>query len=147
MYNFSLSSRLWDRPPNAPKATPIQPKTTYSIFLSFITSLQSLFLFFHFQYMAHSRYRVAEYHPRPRKTHDCTDFLPHFRLIAVYLTIRAKCLFLHKRASVAPLPCVCIEGCTFRADAIFPPMLPPAVKCALVNKNWTLKLYFLTYNL
>ena len=125
-----------------PNATPIQPKTTYSIFLSFITHLQSLFLFgsllpnFHFQYMAHSHHQVAEYHPRSRKTHDCADFFSHFNanlligvLIAVYLTIRAKCLCLHKRAFVAPLPCVCIEGCTFRAEAVFPAMLSPAVKC------------------
>ena len=49
--------------------------------------------------MAHSHHRVAEYHPRFQKAHDCADFFSHFNanlligvLIAVYLTIRAKCL-------------------------------------------------------
>ena len=55
--------------------------------------------------------RVIKDHTRSREAHDLTDFVSHFRSIAVHLAVRAEGLCFHKRAFVRALAgIICQDG-------------------------------------
>ena len=58
------------------------------------------FLFAAQNHVADGIDRIVKQHPGAGKPHDLTDFFPHLRLIAMYLTIGAKSLCLHKRTFI-----------------------------------------------
>lgn len=48
--------------------------------------------------MTNGRYRVVKNHPRTSIAHHLANLLSHLGLVAVYFTLRAKTLLLHKGA-------------------------------------------------
>lgn len=48
--------------------------------------------------MTNGRYRVVKNHPWTGVAHHLTNLLSHLGLVAVYFTLRAKALLLHKGA-------------------------------------------------
>jgi len=69
---------------------------------------------------------MEEDHPRPRKFHDRSDFIPHFRLIAVDPAFRAHRFVLAEGASEISLCGIFKQFLTVPA-ALIRPMEMPAV--------------------
>jgi len=97
--------------------------------LLLLHSIQPLLLFFCFHYMTDCGDRMMKNHPRSGKAHNQADFFPHFRFIAMHLTVRAKSFCLHKRTFIAALACVLRQCLAVRAERFFRMMVLFAVEC------------------
>lgn len=53
--------------------------------------------------MTNGRYWVVKNHPWTSIAHHLTNLLSHLRLVAMYFTLRAKALLLHKRTFASAL--------------------------------------------
>ena len=63
--------------------------------------------------MPHRHERMIKQHSRSGEFHNLLNPFSHLRLIAVYCTVRAKCLFLHKRTHSASLCRIFIQSTAF----------------------------------
>ncbi len=86
---------------------------TRPVWILFLLHFHTPLFFFCFHHMPYSRHRMMKYHPGTGKTHHLSDFLPHFRLVAMNLAVGAESFRLHKGTFVAARPGIFFESLAF----------------------------------
>ena len=71
---------------------------------------------------------MAEYHARPRKAHNGSDFLTHFGLVAMDAAVGAKGLGFHKGTLIAPHHSVFGQRLAFGTKCFLCPVLLFAIE-------------------